>query len=288
METNKLLHFVTTYETQNLRQASEVLGMSHSALSKSLKTLEEEIGYRLFVPVGRGITHTERAKEIYQKAKSILTSVSELSEAVPANTLKKIKIATFEVFSTYFLQCLAEKVESHHIEMHENLQGDLEKSVSNGTCDFGITYEPIPFQGIEFLKITEIKMYPYVRSKSFVNVSTLEIPFAAPLKPVDGAPSGVKGLDGWPEHKFPRISKYQVDMMESAIELARQGRCAAFLPEFVVSLHNNIVQKKYMLEKRSFPTGMKTVKRVVYLVKRKNQEESSEMKKVCAALRSIK
>ena len=108
METNKLLHFITVHETQNLRQAAELLNMSHGALSKSLKTLELELGYKLFLPKGRGIISTKKAESTYLKAKSILQDVTSLSQADSSEEKQLIRIATFEVFSTYFL-CLLQK-----------------------------------------------------------------------------------------------------------------------------------------------------------------------------------
>lgn len=287
METNKLLHFITVYETQNLRKAAEVLSMSHSALSKSLKTLEIELGQRLFTPLGRGLTHTEEARRIYEKSKNILEQTSSLFDIEHEAIGLKIKIGTFEVFSTYFLQLLKEAFTENEMELHEITHGKLEKAVATGIVDFGITYEPIPHGGVEFLKISQIKMAPFVKQGAFKNQALLDIPFAVPLQPLVGAPSGVKGLDGWPENLFPRHRKYQVDMLESAIELCRQGECAIFIPEFMAKLHNNVVLKEFKLEKRLYPGKMKQVKRTVYLIKRSNSEETAEMKKVCRFLRSI-
>lgn len=288
METNKLKHFITVYDTQNLRQAAELLNLSHSALSKSLKTLENELGYNLFLPEGRGIVSTKNAEQLYPKAKNVLAEIEKLNNLETRHEAKHtLKIATFEVFSTYFLQILKQDFSKYHLEMHELLQGNLEKAVAEGRVDFALTYEPIPYSGVEFLKVTEIKMFPYVQKGSFKNLSILDIPFAAPLKPVTGAPSGVKGLDGWPEHLFPRKIQFQVDMMESAMELTRQGQCAIFSPSFVIELHNSVVKSKFQLERREYPRGMKQIKKPVYIVKRKNVPESKEIKKVAKLLRRI-
>lgn len=288
METNKLLHFTTVFDTQNLRQAAELLNMSHSALSKSIKTLEMELGYELFLPDGRGIISSQKAELLYIKAKKILDSINELKDLEPTFSKKRFKITSFEVFTTYFLQLLTEEFKEYEIELHENLDGHLEEAVASGIVDVGITYEPIPTKGLEFLKISKIKMSAYIGVKSkFQNLALSEIPFAVPRKPIKAAPSGNQGLDGWPEHLFPRIVKYQVDMMESAIELTRQGNCAVFLPEFVVKLHNQIAQSEYRLIKVDSTLGMKSVFRDVFLVKRRNSPESKELKKLAKILRRI-
>jgi DNA-binding transcriptional LysR family regulator len=287
METNRLRQFCTVFETSNIRQSAEILGISHGALSKSIKILEEEIGVKLFIPEGRGITSTDKAQEIYLKSKKIVESIDNLTisqEAIKTNTLK---IASFEVFTTYFLNYMNNDLPGLHLEMHELIQGKLELAVKNGTVDLGITYEPIPTQGVEFLAIKKIMTSPYIKNGSFKNINILGIPFAAPLQPIIGAPTGVKGLDGWPEHKFPREIKYKVDMMESAIELCRNGHCAIFIPDFIADIHNKIVKSSFSLKKLSYPKGMKKIERTIYLVKKKNVPESSQMKKMAKYLRSI-
>ena len=45
-----------------------------------------------------------------------------------------------------------------------------------------------------------------------------ELPFSTPVGPVEGSPTAVKGLDGWPEHEYQRKVRFQVEMMESALE----------------------------------------------------------------------
>ncbi len=287
METNKLLHFITVHDTQNMRKASELLHISHSALSKSLRTLEVELGVQLFEQYGRGIISTEFANELYKRAKIILQEVNSLNQLQEKLNLKSLKISTFEVFSTYFLNMLEDDILDFEIEFQENLQGSIEESVSKGYADIGITYEPVPYQDIDFLKIGKIAINPFVLVGHFNNLETLKIPFVAPLRPINGAPSGVRGLDGWPDHQFKRNIKYHVDLLESAMALTRKGKCAIFLPDFIVNIHNKIVSKNYRLTKRKYPTGMKTVNKDIYIVKRKDSLETSEIKKVAKYLRKI-
>jgi len=287
METNRLRQFCTVFETSSIRQSAEILGITHGALSKSIKILEDEIGIKLFIAEGRGIIATDKAQGIYLKSKKIIQDIDNLLFAGPSISTNILRIASFEVFTTYFLNYMNNDLSDLSLEMHELVQGKLELAVKDGIVDLGITYEPIPTQGVEFLAIKKIQTSPYIRTRSFKDKDILEIPFAAPLQPIIGAPTGVKGLDGWPEHKFPREIKYKVDMMESAIELCRNGHCAIFIPDFIADIHNKIVKPNYSLIKLPYPKGMKKIERTIYLVKKKNSPESSGMKKVAKYLRSI-
>src|SRR5690606_32950443 len=126
-----------------------------------------------------------------------------------------------------------------------------ESALLRREIDLAITYEPIPLPGVEHLKVAEIEMAPYVARNCFKGVGILDIPFAAPLIPVEGAPTGIKGLDSWPDDKVKRIIRYRVDLMETAISLARSGHCAVFIPTFVAKLHNEIVKEDFQLVKKS-------------------------------------
>ena len=287
METKRLKQFCTVIETGGLRSAAELIGMSYGALSKSLKILEGDLGIQLFLPEGRGIVPTNEAIVIYKKAKNIIAQVEDLNVIEEKPEENTIKIATFEVFGTYFLHILKPLLESYKLDLHETRQGELESFVSKNIVDFGITYEPIPTPGVDFLKITSVKMSIFATKNQFNDCDFEKIPFVAPIQPVKGAPSGVKGLDGWPEHKFPRQIRHRVDTLESAMELSRDGLCAIYLPNFIAKIHNQFVKDNYKLYEKRLPPGFKQVKRDVYIVKPKSSKESLEMKKVAKWLRFL-
>lgn len=287
METNRLTQFCTVVETGGLRNAAELIGMSHGALSKSLKILEEELGIQLFLPEGRGIVPTKEALVIYEKAKNVITQIEDLSIIEDIAESRSIRIATFEVFSTYFLRKLSPLLETYKLDLYETRQGELENFVARDLVDFGITYEPIPTAGVDFLKVSTATMSVYTLKKCFNKVEFEDIPFVAPIQPIKGAPSGVKGLDGWPEHEFPRLINYRVDTLESAIELARLGVCAIYLPSFIVDIHNQVVKDEFKLYSKPLPKKFKTTKRNIYIVKSKFSKETVEMKKVAKWLRSL-
>src|SRR5206468_2804599 len=159
METEKLRYFNVIAQTENVRRASEILRVTPSALSKIIKQLEEEFGVPLIAPMGRGITLTREGKELALKAEDILTSMESLKSQILKTQEKAktapLRISTFEVFSTYFLQAL-ETVDlaDRGIVLHEVIPGELEQVIDQGKADLGITYMPIPHPHLEHIKIT--------------------------------------------------------------------------------------------------------------------------------------
>lgn len=287
METNRLKQFYVLSKIQNLRESAEILRISHSGLSKSLKVLEGELGVILFVPKGRGIQITDQGKELADKLPVFFNELEFLFTNKKNNIKPTCRIGTFEVFSTYFINHLESLIDTHNMELYELLPGNLEKALKEHKIDIGITYEPIPIKGIEYLKIRSIETGVYSCNRKFKKMSFEKIPFAAPLNPIDSVPTGVKGLDGWPENKFPRNIEFKVDMMESAIQLARMGKCAVFIPRFVAKLHNIYTTKEFQLNEIPLPVRMKPVIHPVYLVKRVSQEEDKLFKTVAKYIRRL-
>jgi DNA-binding transcriptional LysR family regulator len=286
MDTNRLKQFCTIVETSNLRKAAELLGISHSGLSKSIKTLENELGLELIAQSGRGIVITDEGQRVYERSFDFFKSYKTLIGKENADKTSVIKLGSFEVFTTYFMGAVLDKyLPEIEIELHELVPGKLEEAILNRQIDVGVTYEPVPKKGIEYLKISQVKMGIFTSKNAFKKLDYQKIPFSLPITPLEGNPTGVKGLDGWPDDKFPRNEKYKVTMMESALELARRGKAAVFLPDFVARLHNETTATPYKLIGRELPKKMKTIKRDIYLVKRESSPEDFLMKKLARAIR---
>ncbi len=287
METNRIRQFCVVVETENLRKASEVLGMSHSALSKSLKVLQHDLKLELLMPSGRNIVITDEGKEFYKRALDFLKQEELL---VTRNAVNKhiLRLGTFEVFSTHLIgNTWCKYFKDTQLDLHEYLPGNLEQSIFNHEIDFGITYEPIPTKGIEFIKVGVIEMGIYARTDRFpLNTKFHELPFVAPIRPIQGTPTGMKGLDGWPDDLLARKVVYKVDMMESGLAFARQGLAAIFLPHFVARSMNLTLKPEFKLNELPYPPKIKPVKRTVYLVKRNNQVETSLLRNLAKLIRS--
>jgi DNA-binding transcriptional LysR family regulator len=123
--------------------------------------------------------------------------------------------------------------------------------------------------------------------KKYKDVLLSELPFAVPLSPMEVTPSKVIGLDGWPDHKIQRKIKYRVTLMESALELAREGHCVAYLPEFIVHSHNKKVLSEFKLVELDASVSKKERIQSVFLVYRKNVGESLLVRQIAKCLRSL-
>lgn len=76
MDLRQLKHFVAVFERRNLSKAAEAIPLSQPALTRSMKTLEDQLGVELFERHARGATPTAAGERLYHHAKSILAECS--------------------------------------------------------------------------------------------------------------------------------------------------------------------------------------------------------------------
>lgn len=286
MDIDRVRYFHIFVETGSLVKASEVLHISQPALSKALKLLEREVGAKLLEADGRGLRLTGAGLSFKKETSGLLEQWLSVPERLQSKEEAKVlRLGSFEVFTTYFLERLTQFVELENLELHEFIPGQLEEAVTSQRVDVGITYAPIPKQGVDFIEVTKVRMGVF-GLKKFQGAEFKDLPFAIPLSPREGTPSKVIGLDGWPDHKISRTVKFRVTMMESAMELCREGRSVAYLPNFVVEIHNKRVKSDFQLVE--IEAGLKVKERMqsVFLVFRKNVE-TTLIRQVGRALRGL-
>ena len=291
MNLRRLEYFMTVAQTGNLRKASEILNISGPALSKAMKVLEDEFETRLWIPDGRRIVLTDSGKALFKRVPQLMADVKNIKESLHADKkpCQPIRIGAFEVFSTYFLTFMDRlQWNNHSLELHELLPGEIEKYIFQGDIDIGVTYIPIPDPQLDFLKVTAIEMGVFALKGAFKGVPQPELPFVIPVMPLQGVPTKVRGLDGWPEDVYERKVLHRVTLMESALELCRQGRVAGYFPTFIVHEHNKRVAPQYQLERRlPSPYPGRICRSDVFIVKRKSFEETAVIKQLAKAVRTI-
>lgn len=287
MDINRIRYFCAISECGSLAKASQILGISPAALSKSMTQLMQETGLELFIPQGRGIALTNEGIRFAQRARELIGQFDGLVAFAkgPESDLNVVRIGSFEVFTTYLMGDIAQELgPNYQLHIHELGPNKIEKALLGQTIDFGLTYIPIATNQIEHLEIGKAQSGVYGRKSVFKNTPINSMPFIIPLEPLQGIPNKAQGLDGWQPSFGNRRIAFRVALMETALELARQGLGVAYLPDFVVKLHNRYVTEEYQLD---------LIKRMpkaeshhpVYLVKHTSSKENLIMKKVSKVLR---
>jgi DNA-binding transcriptional LysR family regulator len=289
MSIDRLRYFAAVVETQNLRQAAELVGISPPSMSKAISVLEGELGVKLLHPEGRGIGITSKGLEIYRSSTALLGEYRRFQRHLKEQKAHKalFRMATFEVFSSYFFSSFLQHYEEADILLLEMVPGKIEQAILNGTVNLGITYLPAPDPSLEYREIGSFKMGIYGQKK-WENIPFSEWPFAVPTAELRIHSSEIDSLDMWPKKAPKRNIKFQFELLETALQTARTGLSVLHCPDFITLLQNEQVKPSCQLVKLPFPAGYRAVKPIkVYLVGRKGDIPHSLERKLAKFIRSF-
>lgn len=151
MELRQLEYFVAIVEHGSFTGAAKQLYVSQSALSKSVKKLEEELGTTLFCQVGQRTTPTDAGALLYEKSRLLLAEAARTRDLV-ANEMKgkqgRVRIATSckRAYSTQ-VGMLAARFKSTHpqisLELTEASPEWIKDSLMRRAMDVGIIGEAL-------------------------------------------------------------------------------------------------------------------------------------------------
>lgn len=98
MEIKQLIYFTETARLQHMTEASLLLNVAQSALSRQIGLLENDLGIELFKREGRNIILTEEGKIFYEDAVKILEVVDKTREKISES--KKADAQTLNIHIT--------------------------------------------------------------------------------------------------------------------------------------------------------------------------------------------
>lgn len=280
METNRLRQFCAIVETGSMIKASQLLHITHSALSKSMKFLQDEVGFSLLRPAGRGITPTEQGIQVYQRAKEFLEQENNLFKFDKNPLSSTIKIGSVEIFllsiSEQFKQHLSD---NNLISLLDLNPGHMEQMIERRQLDYGITYAPFPTEHVEIIEVGKYRLGCYFLKNLFEGKNISEIPFVAPSQVISNNPLGIKERDGWIDSLYPRHKKYSVNLLSTAIELTLQGLCAIYIPDFLAHKINTTRKNKEILVEYPLSKNQRNIQRA-FLLRHKDQKETATFKQL--------
>ncbi len=282
METDRLLYFQVITETGSLTKAAQLLGLSHSGLSKAMSTLENELGLSLFRAQGRGLEVTEEGLEVYRRSKSLLEGIGELKLLKTNREKQTLAVGMSEVLALTCLEFLTNEFSGNLTILQADL-GEIESKVLSKELDVGFVFSPSPHKALDHLKIGEIEFNAYACESLLKKYEDeRELPFCIPANYFPENPLGHKTRDGWP-WSIERLVQYRVSHFSLALNLLSSGKASCYIPDFVAREMNKDRKKDKLVKIKNFKAAAS--RRQVYLVKLNTVEEDSTSKKLARMLR---
>jgi DNA-binding transcriptional LysR family regulator len=163
MELNQLRTLRTVAETLNFTRAAARLGLSQSAVSQQIKTLEDELGEPLFVRVKRGVTLSDAGRVALLFASRILDESDTPKErlAGPGQPLTgRVRVAAATQAFVYLFPALFESFLRAHpsLELSFRTTASTEQTLADilgGQADIGFASLPVYSPALQVVEVFE-------------------------------------------------------------------------------------------------------------------------------------
>ncbi|OAE09453.1 LysR family transcriptional regulator [Pantoea sp. OXWO6B1] len=146
----QLRTFVAVAHYGGFSQAGQAIGLSQSAVSHSIKELENEIGVRLLDRTTREVVLTEAGQQLASRMERLLEEMNTTLLDIRSYGEQRsgtVRIAASQTISAHLMpQCLAASQHSYpdiKIILHDRVQQWVLESVRNAEVDFGIVIGPL-------------------------------------------------------------------------------------------------------------------------------------------------
>ncbi|MGP3592199.1 LysR family transcriptional regulator [Vagococcus sp. WN89Y] len=269
--------FVTVAQAKSFSRAGDMIGLSQSAVSHSVKELEQQIGVRLLDRTTREVVLTEAGQQLAARLERLLDELgSTLREAgrVGQQLIGTVRVAASQTISAHLIpQCIASSNRRYpeiDFVLHDRPQQWVLESIRHGEVDFGIVIDPGPASDLQSEEILEEPFFLLCRNDH----PWAQLPAVA-WSALDGAPlvvqdyaSGSRPLiDSALLHFAVRATIVQeIGHPTTLFPMVEAGIGISVLPALALPLP----QGSSLVVKRLEPT----VLRKIMLVRRKNRSLS--------------
>ncbi|GAA3103547.1 LysR substrate-binding domain-containing protein [Rhizobium viscosum] len=139
-------YLIRVAEQGSLSNAAAVLGVTQSALSRSVRDMEAELDVPIFHRNGRGVSLTEDGKIVLEAARSVAAIVSDLCSTLEANNgtdTKEITVgllpSTAKLLAVPLMTKLREDFPGTRMQIVEGSTGHLVEWLTDGRLDLAVT-----------------------------------------------------------------------------------------------------------------------------------------------------
>lgn len=162
LELYKVFYYVA--KNESITRASNELSISQPAISKSIKTLEEQINAQLFIRKRDGVILTEIGETIYKKVKEAIELIDSAESDIESITNLDSGIINIGASKTIIHEYLMPYIKKFHkeypnikIRIFTDKTSDLIKKTKMGLIDVFVTNMPYNMpEDFEILKLMDL------------------------------------------------------------------------------------------------------------------------------------
>jgi len=247
MKWDRLRLFNIVAQTRNITEASYILQMSQSALSRQMKALEHELGVKLFLRNSDGISLTKAGNRLYSSVQVLASDISKTHNQllqdmdVPSG---RLNVTATNAFGALWVAPRMSKFKIAYPEISVALSlRDSEPRVTNFNSDVEVRMTPSSSQDDVQIKLADCR-YKIFASKDYLKVNGLP----KTTKDLDDHKIISYGEDAQPpidrhrlnwlltigkENKRPRKPIFEVSSIYGIAKATEVGMGIASLPDWM-------------------------------------------------------
>ncbi len=280
--------FVTVAQAKSFSRAGEMIGLSQSAVSHSVKELEQQTGVRLLDRTTREVILTEAGQQLAARLARLLDELSSTLRdvgRVGQQLSGTVRVAASQTISAHLIpHCIAQSNQCYpdiNFVLHDRPQQWVLESIRQGEVDFGIVIDPGPVSDLE----CEV-----VLSEPFLLLCRNDSPLAAQTSVTWQALEGAKlVLQDYASGSRPLIDAALADQQVNATIVQEIGHPATLFPMVEAGIGISVLpalalplpQGSQLTVKRFTPA----VERKLMLVRRKNRSLSGAAQAIWEVVR---
>lgn len=180
MTLNQLKYVIALSKVNSINEAAKILFISQPSLTSALKSLEEELGFDLFLRSKSGISLTVKGSEFLGYAKSVVEQYDILdAKYISQNAVKRNFHVSMQHY-TFAVNAFVEVIkrygmDEYEFEIHETKTHEVIDNVRNQKSEIGVLYlneynravlsKLFSDSNLEFIPLFDCNIYVYM-SKS--------------------------------------------------------------------------------------------------------------------------
>ncbi|MED1721834.1 LysR family transcriptional regulator [Brevibacillus parabrevis] len=242
MSLSKYEVFAAVIESGSLTRAGEILGLTQSAISHALASLEQEFGFSILTRGRSGISLTSNGERLLPYMREMLRAQERMKQEVHAiNGMEvgTVRIGTFTSVSTQWLPGILKRFQDQYpaieVKLLEGYYDGIESWIQAGEVDMGFVSLPTT-EELESIPLKKDQLYLLVTKEhplyeeERVHVSRLaEETF---IMPKAGCDNDIQRLLAM--YKLQPRVKYEVGDDHAIIAMVQNGLGISILPEMIL------------------------------------------------------
>lgn len=216
--------------------AADELSLTHSAVSRQLKVLEEQIGVTLLRRVGKGLALTPSGADYARSVRDCLNDLARASLKIRAGGARSsLNLAVLPAFGMHWLAPRLKAFSKQYPDVTANLTTRLSPfDFAREKFDAAIHYGGQDWQGVDYLELSRERVIPAASPELLGNrPKTAEELLAMPLLHLESRPGAWEEWFSAQGAKADQLRGMLFDQFTAMAEAAALGFGVALLPGYL-------------------------------------------------------